>query len=74
MQVYVLKLASPSDLNRAFDRVLGSPDVDSCVVEADERRVRFFAPTAPAEKLVERVYADGGLVSCSRHRVEAPPE
>ena len=72
--VYILYFGNSGDLTRAFGRILASPDVDSCVIEAEEERVRFFAPPAPAEKLIERIYQDGGLTWCSRHRLSALPE
>ena len=72
--VYFLRFGNTTDLRRAFDRILDSPDVDSCIVEAEETRVRFFAPPAPAEKLIESIYEDGGLTWCSRHRLEKLPE
>ena len=65
--VFILHFENEADLSRAFDRILASPDVESCVVEADQTRVRFFAPAAPAGKLIERIYQDRGLLWCSRH-------
>ena len=67
MRVYVLQLESRAVLSRAFDRVMESDDVESCTVEADEMRLRFLAPTAYGDALVEHVYQDGGLTWCSRH-------
>jgi hypothetical protein len=69
MRVYVLTFDSRPSLTRAFDALLSSPDVASCMIEADRVRIRFIAPPDCAEKIVERVYLDGGLVWCSRHAV-----
>lgn len=69
-QVHTLRFGGSGDLARAFDHILSSPDVDSCVVDAAQDQVRFFARSAPAEKLIERIYQDGGLVWCTSHRLE----
>ena len=69
--VYILRFGNTADLTRAFDRILASVDVDSCVVDTERERVRFLAPTEPAQQLIEHIYQDGGLVWCTRHRVEA---
>ena len=69
--VFILRFESDADLARAFDRILDSPDVDSCVVDAEESRLRFFAREAPGQALIERLYQDRGLVWCSRHPVQA---
>ena len=71
--LYILHFGNHGDLSRAFDRVLASPDVDSCVVESESSRLRFFGAEAPAEKLVELIYQEGGLVWCSRHRLSELP-
>ncbi len=69
MRVYVLTFDSRPSLTRAFDAVLNAPEVVSCMIEADRERIRFIAPVDEAEKVVERIYLDGGLVWCSRHAV-----
>ncbi len=69
MRVYVLTFDSRPSLTRAFDAVLTSPEVASCMIEAEQIRIRFVAPVDHAEKIVERIYLDGGLVWCSRHAV-----
>ena len=71
MRVYILRFQSESRLHGAFDRVLGSPYVASCMVESAEARIRFLAPAPAADALVEQIYLEGGLVWCSRHDVEA---
>ncbi|NIW37919.1 MAG: hypothetical protein GWN32_15955, partial [Gemmatimonadetes bacterium] len=40
----------------------------SCTAESDHRRLRFVAPDRPADELIERIYLDGGLTWCTRHR------
>lgn len=69
MRVYVLHLDTPGRLIRAFDIVLDSSRVASCMVEPELCRVRFLAPSDCADKLVERIYELGGLRWCSRHEV-----
>ena len=74
MVVYLLCIDSPTLLNRAFDRVLASSRVASCMIEPELGRLRFLAPSACAERLVERIYAEGGLRWCSRHAVTSGAE
>jgi hypothetical protein len=71
MRVYILRFQNESRLHGAFDRVLESPDVASCMVESAEGRIRFLAPAHAADALVEAIYQEGGLVWCSRHDLEA---
>jgi hypothetical protein len=49
------------------DRLLDSEHVASCAVEPDLRQVRFAAPRLRADMIVEQIYAEGGLLWCSRH-------
>ncbi|MEM7410062.1 MAG: hypothetical protein AAF430_07510 [Myxococcota bacterium] len=74
MRVYVLTFGSRSDLSRAFDRVLEDPQVASCMIEPEHRRLRFLGPLRLTERLVERIYQDGGLAWCSRHDFRDPAE
>lgn len=67
MRVYILNFGTIGSLTRAFDRVLECPDVGSCMIEADQSRLRFLAPAKVADSLVEHIYQDGGLLWCSRH-------
>jgi len=69
MRVYILRFQSDARLQGAFDRVIGSPHVASCMVESAEARIRFLAPVAAADALVHEIYLEGGLVWCSRHDV-----
>jgi len=71
MRVYILRFLNESRLHGAFDRVLESPDVASCMVESAEGRIRFLAPALAADALVEAIYQEGGLVWCSRHDIES---
>jgi hypothetical protein len=71
VRVYILRFRSQSRLNSAFDLVLSSPHVASCMIESNEARLRFLAPARAADALVEHIYLEGGLVWCSRHDVES---
>jgi hypothetical protein len=71
--VYELRFAERSALSRAFDRVDSDPDVASCSFEVVPRRIRLLAERSVAERLVERLYLDGGLAWCSRHAIDAEP-
>ena len=71
MRIYVLQFDSASLLTRAFDRIIASERVASCMVESERRRLRFLAPQRVADALVERVYLEGGLTWCTRHDVGA---
>jgi hypothetical protein len=42
MRVYVLELRGPAALTRAFDRVMESRHVASCLVEPESGRIRFL--------------------------------
>ena len=66
MRSYVMHFASRSAFCRAFERLIDSDDVAGCVVEPDMCRLRFLAPEACADTLVQRIYLDGGLISCRR--------
>ena len=70
MRLCVLRFSNNQDLTRAFDRVLASPDVDSCVVEWEDGRIQFLAPPEGAAQLAERMYLDGGLLWCSHHDLD----
>ncbi len=72
MRVYVLHLKGPAAVSRAFELLMASSRVDSCLVEHEHSRVRFLAPSKLAEGIVERIYLEGGLVWCSRHGVARP--
>jgi len=72
--VYVLRFAEMAPLTRAFDRIADCPDVASCSLELPQRQVRMLAPRPVAERMVERLYLEGGLAWCSRHRFgDEPP-
>lgn len=67
VRVYVLHLEGVGALTLAFDRVLDCEEVASCSIEPNDLRLRFVAPAKPAQRLVERIYLEGGLLWCSRH-------
>ena len=67
MRLYLLRLDGPTSLAAAFGRVQSSSRVSSCIVEAAEAQLRFLAEVHVAAAIVERIYAEGGLVWCSRH-------
>jgi len=67
MRVYVLILRSAPALTRAFDRVMESRHVASCLIEPESGRLRFLAPPKAADELVAQIYEEGGLTWCSQH-------
>ncbi|MDJ0852496.1 MAG: hypothetical protein QNK04_29340 [Myxococcota bacterium] len=74
MKIYALRLATRPLLERAFERLLGSPHVVSCTVEPVLDRVRFVAPPKAGDRIVEAIYQEGGLVWCSRHELVLPDD
>jgi len=72
MRVYILILRGAPALTRAFDRVMESRHVASCLIEPETGRIRFLAPRKAADALVERIYEEGGLTWCSQHDVNLP--
>ena len=72
LTVFKLTLTAPR-LEEAFQRVSDSPRVASCSIEVGECQVRFLAPERDGAALVERIYAEGGLVWCSRHAFPVAP-
>jgi hypothetical protein len=73
LRVYELRFAERGALSRAFDRVNADPDVASCSFEVAPRRIRLLARRAVGERLVERLYLEGGLAWCSRHPFGSEP-
>ena len=69
MRVYILILRGAPALTRAFDRVMDSRHVASCLIEPETGRIRFLAPRKAADALVEQIYQEGGLTWCSQHDV-----
>jgi hypothetical protein len=67
MRVYILELRGASALTSAFDHVMESRHVASCLIEPESGRIRFLAPARAADALVEQIYLEGGLSWCSRH-------
>ena len=73
LRVYVLRFSDVNLLTRAFDRIVDAPEVASCTLELPLLQVRLLAPPAVAERIVERLYLEGGLAWCSRHAFDAEP-
>jgi hypothetical protein len=67
--VHTLRLTSKEQLSRAFDNLLSCEFVEDCLVEASLLRLRFVAPPEHASRLIERIYLEGGLAWCERHRM-----
>jgi hypothetical protein len=67
MRVYVLHFENLGRLTRAFDRVLEDGEVESSMIEPEHLRLRFVGPGALTDRLVEKIYQDGGLTWCGRH-------
>jgi len=72
--VYVLRFDGAGPLTRAFDRVMDAPEIASCSLELHQRQLRMLAPRSVAERIVERLYLEGGLAWCTRHAFEAEPD
>ena len=68
MQTYVMHLMSSETLSQALERLMDSDCVASCMAEPELRRLRFLASPECADALVQRIYLDGGLTWCRRHR------
>jgi len=73
MRVYVLHFETQQALKGAFARIMQSERVTSCSIDAGESEVRFAAPERWADPLVERLYAEGGLIWCTRHALVEKP-
>ena len=74
MRLYVLRFANAATLTRAFERLMDSERVASCMIEPQERRVRFLAPVDHAEAMLHHFYSEGGLTWCSRHEEIGPEQ
>lgn len=46
-------------------------NVQSCAVDAADLSARFIATGEAGDDLIERLYAQGGLRWCTRHRLRA---
>ncbi len=73
-RVYVLQFESPESVSRAFGQLMASSQIDGCLVEPECGRLRFLAPRRIADRLVERIYLEGGLTWCSRHDLKVGDE
>ena len=69
LQIYILRIESETALENAFREAIEAEGVESCLVEPDRLQLRFLAPRARADALLERIYLEGSLVWCSRHLV-----
>ena len=49
-------------------------EVIAYVVESEPLRLRFRVPALHGERLTERIYAQGGLLWCSRHGLDVSAE
>jgi hypothetical protein len=74
MRLYVIRFANVVTLTRAFERLMDSERVASCMIEPQERRLRFLAPVDHADAMLHHFYSEGGLVWCSRHEEISPGE
>ena len=73
-RVYLLHFESPGFVSRAFEVLMASSRIDGCLVEPERGCLRFLAPRRLADRLVERIYLEGGLTWCSRHDLKAGDE
>jgi hypothetical protein len=65
--VFDLQFTSREALLEGFRRAQEREAVDSCSLELEELRLRFFAPRVEAEALAHQIYLGGGLRWCSGH-------
>jgi hypothetical protein len=70
MRVYVIHLRGAAALTRAFERVMESRHVASCLIEPERGRIRFLAPPKAADAIVEQIYHEGDLTWCSQHDLD----
>jgi hypothetical protein len=68
--VFQLEFTDKSRLEDAFQLLLEEEGISSCSVEPDSMTARFMAGPATGGRLVERIYAIGGLRWCSRHIIQ----
>ena len=71
MFVHTLVFGSTSELMRCFEMVMDHESVEDCLVEPEHLRLRFLAPDALSDRLIERIYQERGLRWCTRHPLEA---
>ena len=69
MDVHDLQFRDIGHLTRSVNELLDSEGVEDCLIEADDLRLRFVAPRRLADVLLERIYLQGGLTWCSRHKL-----
>jgi hypothetical protein len=67
--VHTLEFVDTARLAAAFERIASDEQVEDCLVETAQMRIRFVAPPERASWLIERIYQDGGLRFSQRHRV-----
>jgi hypothetical protein len=53
---------------------MASSQIDGCLVEPELGRLRFLATRRLADRLVARIYLEGGLTWCTRHDLKAGAE
>ncbi len=56
-----MHFVSSEALSQAFELLMNSDCVASCMVEPEFRRLRFLASPERAQALVQLIYLDGGL-------------
>lgn len=69
MYVHTLEFTDRNRLAAAFEQVMSSEWVEDCLVETDRLRIRFVADPEHAQRLIQRIYQDGGLRLSMRHRI-----
>ncbi len=72
LHVFQLAFTDTVRLERAFEVLLEATDVHSCMVEPGTDTARFLATARTGDALLARIYGDGGLRWCSRHRIAYP--
>lgn len=70
LTLHLLEFENIDALQAAYKRVADQSEVENCLIEGEDLRIRFAARAGAGEALVERIYHLGGLVWCSQHPLE----
>ena len=69
LRLYLRRMRDRADLERAFSAVSEASEISSFTLEPQLSRLRFVAPADRGERLLEKIYLQGGMVWCSTHEL-----